>query len=204
MNADKPHSEPSTSELLKQAQEAIRLLREQRAKQMGEIPYSSQISSSSNTTGVSEPAITAADETLRPDMLSAGDVKQELAHLQASFHPPQLFSNTCLLRFDVRGSSQALMVELHGEGTVGRSDSATGYVPEIDLSPHGAYRLGLSRRHATLKREGDQLMVIDLASRNGTHINGKRLNAYQAYLLQDGDELQFANLVTRVSFIKRA
>ncbi|MCA1830905.1 MAG: FhaA domain-containing protein [Actinomycetota bacterium] len=45
---------------------------------------------------------------------------------------------------------------------------------------------GISRRHAEVRREGDEWVMIDLGSTNGTEINGKRVNRHR---LTPGDRL---------------
>lgn len=45
---------------------------------------------------------------------------------------------------------------------------------------------GVSRRHAEVRREGDEWVIVDLGSTNGTEINGKRLNRHR---LQPGDRI---------------
>lgn len=45
---------------------------------------------------------------------------------------------------------------------------------------------GVSRRHAEIRREGDEWVVLDLGSTNGTEINGKRVNRHR---LAVGDRL---------------
>jgi len=46
---------------------------------------------------------------------------------------------------------------------------------------------GISRHHCRIRLEGNQVVVEDLASRNGTFCNGERLSHH---ILQDGDKLQ--------------
>jgi pSer/pThr/pTyr-binding forkhead associated (FHA) protein len=46
----------------------------------------------------------------------------------------------------------------------------------------------LSRKHAELWPEGDELVLRDLGSANGTHVNGKEIDEVK---LKDGDILQF-------------
>jgi adenylate cyclase len=47
----------------------------------------------------------------------------------------------------------------------------------------------VSRRHATIHAQGDrEFLLVDLGSRNGTFLNGRRVN--QPTRLQDGDQLQ--------------
>lgn len=45
---------------------------------------------------------------------------------------------------------------------------------------------GVSRRHAEIRREGDEWVVIDLGSTNGTDVNGKRVNRHR---LTHGDRI---------------
>ena len=49
----------------------------------------------------------------------------------------------------------------------------------------------LSRQHAYLYTQGEQIFVQDLGSSNGTELNGQRLEAQLAVLLCDGDHLRF-------------
>jgi pSer/pThr/pTyr-binding forkhead associated (FHA) protein len=48
----------------------------------------------------------------------------------------------------------------------------------------------ISRQHARLSRTADGIQVEDLGSKNGTHVNGARIEA--PMLLQDGDVVQVA------------
>jgi len=45
---------------------------------------------------------------------------------------------------------------------------------------------GVSRRHAEIRREGDEWVVVDLGSLNGTEVNGHRVNRHR---LQPGDRV---------------
>lgn len=47
---------------------------------------------------------------------------------------------------------------------------------------------GVSRRHASLDRNGDHVVINDLGSRNGTWVNGHKIVGGQA--LHDGDQLR--------------
>lgn len=59
------------------------------------------------------------------------------------------------------------------------------------ISPH------VSRHHARLNPEGDELILEDLGSANGTLINGKRVEGRQA--LRHEDEMAFQDIVFRVT-----
>jgi hypothetical protein len=55
----------------------------------------------------------------------------------------------------------------------------------------------VSRNHAVLDLEGDQLMIEDLGSANGTMINGKAIQGRQE--LRNDDEVRFHDIVFRVA-----
>lgn len=59
---------------------------------------------------------------------------------------------------------------------LGRSDAN-----DIVLLDHG-----VSRRHAEIRKEGDEWVILDLGSTNGTEINGARVNRHR---LEHGDRL---------------
>ena len=50
----------------------------------------------------------------------------------------------------------------------------------------------VSRIHAKIRRKEDGYYLLDLNSRNGTSVNGTLLKAEEEYLLQDQDEVDFA------------
>jgi serine/threonine protein kinase len=83
-------------------------------------------------------------------------------------------------------------VPLRGSSwVVGRR--AAGWSPDVDLSgADGDHRV--SRRHATLAREADGIVLRDLGSRNGTQVNGAP--AAGPSLLHDDDRVTFAGVET--------
>src|SRR5215831_940830 len=60
----------------------------------------------------------------------------------------------------------------------------------------------VSRRHCQFTRTGDQVLVQDLDSFNGTFVNGKR--ASSPLPVRDGDELRLGPCVFRVSMLDRS
>lgn len=81
------------------------------------------------------------------------------------------------------------------EGLIlGRSDSSSTYLPDIDLSEYAARDKGVSRRHAVLVRYRGMIHIVDLSSVNGTFLNGERLLPDVPYPVKIGDELSLANL----------
>jgi hypothetical protein len=104
------------------------------------------------------------------------------------------------LLLHIRGYDQPVVVSLSDEIILGRYDTTTGEIPDVDLADYGAEENGVSRRHAAVIVEDDALKVLDLGSANATYINGQKLIAHQARILRDGDELRLGHLVIRVHF----
>jgi predicted component of type VI protein secretion system len=57
----------------------------------------------------------------------------------------------------------------------------------------------VSRRHCQLVRIGEEVLVQDLKSRNGTFVNGKRVSC--SLPVQDGDELMLGHCSFRLSML---
>lgn len=111
-----------------------------------------------------------------------------------------LFKMGMLLRVEVQGSDTPILLLPKQEMVVGRLDPATGEIPEIDLSPYAAYQMGISRRHAIIRWEDEQLHLIDLGSRNGTYVNGKKAQPHQPFKLRDGDEMRLGKMALKLFF----
>jgi FHA domain len=76
--------------------------------------------------------------------------------------------------------------------------SATGCCWLLGRSVACAFALPLasiSRFHAVVGSCGDRgFYVLDLRSRNGTYVNGQRIEPHRKYFLHDGDTLQISHL----------
>jgi hypothetical protein len=70
----------------------------------------------------------------------------------------------------------------------------------VDLSMFDADNKGVSRRHLQIGYQGSMIFVTDLGSRNGTWLNGERLNSSDVRLLRSGDELTLGRLRMTVKF----
>lgn len=75
------------------------------------------------------------------------------------------------------------------EFTVGRASEEQSILPDVDISPFGAYEKGVSRMHVSIKSGKSQVTVTDLGSVNGTRLNGVKIVPNQAYPLKNGDIL---------------
>ena len=69
--------------------------------------------------------------------------------------------------------------------------------PHVDLSCFQAQDKGVSRQHIQISRDL-LIYVADLASTNGTFLNGQRLFANSDCALNDGDELWLGQLMIKV------
>jgi hypothetical protein len=64
----------------------------------------------------------------------------------------------------------------------------------LDLTSLGGYQMGLSRRHAMIRRTEDGYVLIDLASTNGSWLNDERLTPNKPYPLASGSQLRFGRM----------
>ena len=95
-------------------------------------------------------------------------------------------------------SGQILPLADRTEFTLGRVSDAQPIMPDIDLTPYQAYASGVSRLHAVIRREREQVYVMDLGSSNGTYLNGKRLQPNDTQTLHHGDMLSLGKLKIQI------
>jgi len=92
-------------------------------------------------------------------------------------------------------SSREFPLKESGPTIVGRPDRTTHFTPDVDLSALDEQRT-LSRRHATISRQGTAFIVQESATRNGTFVNGKRVPSGVDVPLKDGDVVRFGTVET--------
>lgn len=95
-------------------------------------------------------------------------------------------------------TGQVLPLSSRNEFTMGRISEGQPIMPDIDLSPYQAYAAGVSRLHAVIKRQGSQVIFMDLGSANGTYVNGKRLTSNVEHSLNHGDIVALGKLKIQV------
>lgn len=106
------------------------------------------------------------------------------------------------LKLQFPATSQVLRVPINRDQLViGRGSGTKLMAPDIDLSPYDAQSKGVSRYHASLKCQGDTLVINDLESLNHTYINGQRLYPHESRVLREGDVLRLGQLVMHVFFL---
>lgn len=218
---DEPqHYGNTTHDLRKHAEEALRLLREAQAKAAEQANPETPEKDDSETMVTSRDAFKNQPEHER-SVDKVGNTTYDLAReareameamrreqaekrtQESGAVDADAFEENMVLRIDIAESLSPLIVDVTRDMVVGRGDNVTEFIPDIDLTKQGAYRLGLSRRHAILRRDAGKLVVLDQGSRNGTHLNGLRLDSDKPYALKSGDEVQFGNLKVRVTFQRK-
>jgi len=90
---------------------------------------------------------------------------------------------------------------------IGRLDPWAEDNPDLDLAPHQAAEMGVSRQHAVLIPAAQGLFIADLESTNGTWVNDDYLPPGQRYRLEPGDKIELGLLemtVKTVAPLRRA
>lgn len=90
-------------------------------------------------------------------------------------------------------TTKPFVVRTDREFIIGRSLIPTSE-PLLDLSDFNGFKMGLSRRHAMIRRAGSGYEIIDLSSTNGTWLNDKRLTPYAPYPLPSGSRLLLSRI----------
>ncbi len=105
-----------------------------------------------------------------------------------------------VIEFRVVGTASVVQARVGETMVIGRSDTASGFVPEVDLSKFDAFSKGVSRKHTLITIKNQRLMLRDLNSTNGTRLNNAICAAGEEYRLRHGDELLLGQLQLQVSF----
>ncbi len=108
-----------------------------------------------------------------------------------------------VIQLKIGNSNREVELPLHKPIQLGRVDPASDTFPDIDLSVYGDTIKGVSRRHARIFREGNRVFAEDLASVNGTFVNGTRLDPYLPVTLSDGDLLQLGKVWIEVTIVSQ-
>ncbi|MEM7347427.1 MAG: FHA domain-containing serine/threonine-protein kinase [Chloroflexota bacterium] len=87
---------------------------------------------------------------------------------------------------------QEILISDKEEFVVGRAYKTT--VPDIDLSPYGGSKSGVSRKNGRLLYKDNQWFIEDLGSTNGTFVNGSRITANQVTVLNSGDVIRWGQV----------
>ena len=95
------------------------------------------------------------------------------------------------------GMSKPAYLHFERELVLGRKGMDVDGTPNgsmLNLSELGGYQMGISRRHAMIRRTERGYEIIDLASTNGSWLNDERLVPNKSYPLSSGSQLQFGRM----------
>ena len=84
------------------------------------------------------------------------------------------------------------------EVILGRATEGQSMVPDINLEPYQAFEAGVSRIHAAIRIAGDQVLITDLGSGNGTRINGNKIEPQIPHPIANGDLVNLGKLKIQI------
>jgi hypothetical protein len=102
-------------------------------------------------------------------------------------------------RIQLQNKAKTLGLIIYDDVFVGRM--AGGLIPDVDLTRFAPESLGVSRQHALLRPNENDLFLVDLDSTNGTFHNGVRVSAEVPVKLNDGDTISFGRVHFKVKFL---
>lgn len=112
--------------------------------------------------------------------------------------------STLIIVIRYEGKQETISLDSEEEHhIIGRYDENSNNYVHVDLNPFEGRKNGISRLHARLMHIGEQWMIEDLQSSNGTRINGRKLAPGQRYVVRNGDQLQFGGLAVQVYYAGR-
>jgi|SRR5450432_269593 FHA domain len=104
------------------------------------------------------------------------------------------------LTLELLDTNRKIYLQTQGHISFGRADPETNWKPTIDLTPYGAIERGVSRAHADLYFESDQVFILELGSANGTRINGQPVQTGETHQVRNGDVIELGRLRVQVNF----
>ncbi|MGI8669342.1 MAG: protein kinase domain-containing protein, partial [Aridibacter sp.] len=130
--------------------------------------------------------------------------KQPLA--QPGIHSEEYVHTKLTARLVISGTSEldspAFTLEKN-DNLVGRRDPLSNIFPEVDLSKYDP-QTKISRKHARIRRDGDNYLLEDLGSSNGTYLISQTKDSFKlmpnkAEKLTDGDIIKLGD--TTLQFV---
>lgn len=100
----------------------------------------------------------------------------------------------------IRGMIERVVMQEDTIVKLGRFEPATRQAYEVDLTSYGAMDRGVSRFHAWIHLQGEQLYITDNKSTNGTYLRHVKVVPNVATILRKGDELILGRLPIQVMF----
>lgn len=102
--------------------------------------------------------------------------------------PKEILEKKSFILYDPDGE-RVVEIPDQNEFTLGRFVDGQVITPDVDLNSYNAYDKGVSRLHATIRRdqEKEKVFLIDLGSANGSRVNGYEIPANSEVPLNHGD-----------------
>ena len=94
----------------------------------------------------------------------------------------------------VAGTSKPVYLIFKDELIFGRKAEEPFGGDLLDLTSLGGYQMGISRRHAVLRKLEKSYELTDLGSTNGSWLNNERLTPFKPYPLVSGSQLRFGRM----------
>ncbi len=133
----------------------------------------------------------------------------------AKFYPGTLFCKECghalyddtrqessqdpsqeqYIHYLIPGSARQGKLDLSTPIWIGRADPDAEFMPQLDLTGDGGMELGVSRRHALIRKNEQELVLMDQHRVNGTWIDQKRLDPEQPYPLSPTVQVRFGRML---------
>jgi two-component system, cell cycle response regulator len=109
--------------------------------------------------------------------------------------------DTLKIRLDeVRKAPPALILLMGPTGLIGkqwpidRADLLIGRDAVCDIN---IVEKSLSKRHAKIVKDGDEVSIVDQGSTNGTEVAGTKLSAHTAQVLNNNDSIKLGNIILK-------
>ncbi|MGJ3238865.1 MAG: FHA domain-containing protein [Anaerolineae bacterium] len=110
-------------------------------------------------------------------------------------HEEDVYGDRDYLRVLVNDSLETVPIEQGRPIIVGRNSRA-----DLDLSAFGRLSRSVSRRHAQIALSNGRLSIIDLESRNGTYVSGRKIEPGKAVFIRRNDVIRVGNIEFSVLF----
>lgn len=94
----------------------------------------------------------------------------------------------------VAGTSKPVYLIFKDELVFGRKAEEPFEGDLLDLTALGGYQMGISRRHAVIRKMEKGYELTDLGSTNGSWLNNERLAPFKPYALASGSQLRFGRM----------
>lgn len=107
-------------------------------------------------------------------------------------------SPNALVTLHLSGLDVYIPIMEEGEVIIGRSSEGQPMIPDIDLGKFKAFQYGVSRMHAAIRLFGNQILISDLGSSNGTSVNETKLEPYSPHPLKNGDVITLGRMRVEV------